>query len=378
MLVNKKVLSVILAALFCISLSSVSADSLKNKDKKDNSGNKKVLCTATLEDDFADDSVIIVINKDYSKINKKFNLSAFTKDTFEDIIDLSAVERDIAEKEYLNTEDFRQVLKLNLKKTGKEEVLKAIRKLEKIDWIESAEPNYISQPVFCEEDILTREDEGIELNSTKPNDYLVANQYALYEMNAPAAWDLETGKKDIRVGVIDTGIYQHEDLKDNLVAGWDFENNNSITDDDINGHGTHVAGIIGAVGNNSVGITGVCWKISLVPLQTSYNSKGEMRIDAVSRAIQYANNNNIPIINCSFGFYLESNALEASMRNYKGLIVCSAGNESTNTDNTPNYPSSSTLENVISVANFDYKKGSLASDSNYGLKSVDIAACGRI
>lgn len=240
---KKRFMSVLISFLYCISLSPVSAESLMNSENECALKNEKVVCTATLKDDFADDCVIVVINSNYSGINKRFALSDFNEDIFAEIIDLSAVDGDISEKEYLNTESFMQILKLKLKKTGREEVLTAIKEAEKFDWVKSVEPNYISQPISDGEYGLPNESNSMELYSTISNDYNSTTQYALKKMNVPAAWDLETGKKDIRVGVIDTGILEHEDLRGNLVKGWDFVNNNDITNDDIVGHGTFVAGI---------------------------------------------------------------------------------------------------------------------------------------
>lgn len=336
---------------------------------------KKIVCTATIEDDFADDSVIVVVNKSNSKINKKHRLSSYLSNDFTDIYDLSEVGENNVNKKYVNSDEFQQVLYLKLKKTGKKEVLKAIEKLEKLEWVESAEPNYIQKVLFDDEEAIAfRDMSDPSLAYTTVNDPKSSEQYALSRIGAHAAWDFTTGQSAIRVGVVDSGISKHSDLVDNLTVGWDFVNNNNITDDDIVGHGTHVAGIIGATGNNGIGITGVCWDITLVPLQVTYNSRGNVNIDAACRAIQYAANNDIPIINCSFGG-TGSNAYEVCMRNYSGLIVCAAGNSGLNNDNTPFYPASSTLDNVISVANMN-KTGGLYPSSNYGATSVDIAAYG--
>ena len=89
-------------------------------------------------------------------------------------------------------------------------------------------------------------------------------------INAKNAWGVTTGSKDIRVGVIDSGIANHEDLNANVAEGHDFFNDNTTTSDDELGHGTHVAGTIGAVADNGIGISGVAQDITLVPLQVSY------------------------------------------------------------------------------------------------------------
>lgn len=148
----------------------------------------------------------------------------------------------------------------------------------------------------------------------------------------------------------------------------------------------HVGGIIGAAGNNSIGVSGVCWNITLVPLQV-VNSEGSFPIDDVIEAINYATNNNIPILNYSGGGYNYNFAYEQAIKNYPGLFICSTGNgrdhdNNPNTSNvpvdtdiTPHYPSSFPLSNIISVANTT-NSDTLSSSSNYGDTTVDLAAPG--
>ena len=178
--------------------------------------------------------------------------------------------------------------------------------------------------------------------------------------------------------MLDSGIdAEHPDLKDNLWSngpffnGWNFIDNNSYPVD-VTGHGTHVAGTIGAIGNNSIGITGVCWNVQLASFKI-----GDNRIDlaAAISAIYFANIMNIKILNNSWGGRIYSPILKYAIEHYDGLFIASAGNSSSNNDLIPSYPASYNSENIISVA-ASTPENTLSSFSNYGVKSVDIAAPG--
>ena len=127
------------------------------------------------------------------------------------------------------------------------------------------------------------------------------------------------GSNEVKIGVIDSGIALHEDLDENTVGGRDFMegNNASLTTDDIEGHGTHVSGIIGGIGNNEIGISGINWNISLVPLQVDNNIVDnafdiQACIDAINYATaSYETDNPIRIINLS----LETDCVVASLCN---------------------------------------------------------------
>ncbi len=380
----KKLLSyalslVIMCTLICVDSNyKVFAENNVPKDVK-------VYCDATLEDEFAEDSVIVVLNKNSSDINRKLDTTDFSEIECADVKELSAVKGDPSSKEYLNTEDFQQILQIKLKEPSKKNVLETIKKLETLDEVESAEPNYLFAPSAEASTNDTtnsiEKQKDAEFPNATPNDSQYSSQYSLKKISAPSAWNITTGSNTIKVGIIDSGISNHPDLNANLTTGWDFFNNNSTTTDDLSGHGTHVAGIIGAVGNNRIGVSGICWNVSLVPLQVMNpnkflaGKKAYLDGSAIIAAIQYAANYDIPIINLSLGSISNYNAYETAMENYKGLMVCSAGNESNNNDINPHYPASSTLPNIISVASTN-SNDILASDSNYGSTSVDLAAPG--
>lgn len=212
------------------------------------------------------------------------------------------------------------------------------------------------------------------------------------------------GDQELRVGIVDSGIdWTHPDLSPNLftnpgesgdkarngvdddgngyiddVHGWNFAAGNSDSRDDL-GHGTHVAGTIGAVGSNGIGVAGVNWKVSLVPLKF-LAKRGQGSLSAAVGAIDYAIKMNCRVLNNSWGGGPKTKALEAKIQEagMKGILfVASAGNDHRNNDGRfmPAYPASYDGENILSVAAID-RKGDLAKFSNYGKTKVDVAAPG--
>jgi subtilisin family serine protease len=230
------------------------------------------------------------------------------------------------------------------------------------------------------------------------------------DINILEAWKLQKGTKRITVAIIDTGIdYNHPDLRDNLwqnpgevgtdangkdkrkngidddkngfvddFLGWDFVDNDNLPFD-THGHGTHVAGIIGAVGGNGIGTSGTCPSVSLMILKY-YNPSdpGKENLKNTIRAIEYAVANGVDIINYSGGgpefSYLEWNAIRKARE--KGIIfVAAAGNEKQDSDLNYYYPAAYDLENILSVTAID-KNNRLLSSANYGVKKVDVSAPG--
>ena len=214
------------------------------------------------------------------------------------------------------------------------------------------------------------------------------------DIRALTAWGFSRGNRDLRVAVIDTGIdYLHEDLAPNIwlnegevpgngldddlngyiddVHGFDFVSDDSDPMDDQE-HGTHVAGILGARGDNELGTTGVCWEIALMALK-AFNERGEGRVSDAVEAIHYAVDNGAKIINASWGLTQKSFALEQAI-DYAStagvLVVAAAGNGKTD---APSYPAA--FEEVLSVAALD-ANDKRALFSNYG-PDVDLAAPGQ-
>jgi len=274
--------------------------------------------------------------------------------------------------------------------------------------VEYAEPNYIRRISLTPNDTDFDELWGLHNTGQGVNGISGLNDA---DIDAPEAWDTETGSSSIVIAVIDTGTdWIHEDLSNNIwsntgenpsndsdddnngyvndVRGWDFANrdNDPSDDNDPYYHGTHVSGTIAAEGNNGIGITGVCWSASIMPLKVLDDSGLGFVIDIIE-AISYAIDNGAKIINVSLSgiFYSTSeyNAIK-SARDNGVLVVAAAGNSGDgyqlfgwNNDipGNANYPASYDLNNIISVAATD-QNDLLASFSNYGPISVDVAAPG--
>ncbi len=390
-----KIIGVLLTTSIFFVLLSGFVNSNGNILTVENEKDEKIYANATLREDFADDTVIVVLDKNTGGINKAISESLFgniemsaVKDLTvvkvpENLIEIASVvdkingETDMINSNHLtqkiNIESFRQIIKITLPKKSKSNVLEVIKQLEKIEGVLYVGPDYY------------------ENHEAIPNDEHYDAQWAFESgfMNMEAAWDITTGSTSVKVGVMDTGIAAHPDSYGNVILGWDFINNNTYIVDDPTIHGTHVAGIIGAVGNNSIGVAGVCWNVSLVPLQVVELIDGEYRIPASAQieAITFATNNDIPIINYSGGGIAVNSARNTAITNYPGLFVCSAGNEKLDTDITKHYPSelSRTLDNVISVGastsadtvadNWVQPDGTIKG-SNYGAESVSVFAPG--
>jgi subtilisin family serine protease/subtilisin-like proprotein convertase family protein len=225
------------------------------------------------------------------------------------------------------------------------------------------------------------------------------------DIHASAAWDIATGSRDIVVAVIDSGLdYNHPDLVSNVwtnpgelagngldddangfiddVHGYDFVNNDGDPMDD-DGHGTHVAGTIGAVGNNDVGVAGVNWSTSIMALKFLDAAGSGRTADAV-RAVNYATmmreqyGVDVRVTNNSWGGggFSQSlkDAIEAS--GTAGILfVAAAGNDGEDNDTTPRFPSGYGLSNIVTVAATD-ASDTLARFSNFGVTTVDLAAPG--
>lgn len=228
--------------------------------------------------------------------------------------------------------------------------------------------------------------------------------WGIEDIGAPIAWNKTTGSKDVVVAVLDTGVdYTHPDLAPNMwtnpgeIPGNGIDDDgNGIIDDvhgmnalddsgdpmDDNGHGTHVAGTIGAVGNNGKGVVGVNWDVQIMALKF-LSASGSGSLSGAIKATNYlldlkARGVNVRAINNSWGGGGFSQQLYDIFRKAGDngvLLAIAAGNESNDNDTIPSYPASFDLSNIISVAAID-REHNLASYSNYGAVSVDIAAPG--
>ncbi|MFO7774772.1 MAG: S8 family peptidase, partial [Candidatus Hydrogenedentota bacterium] len=212
------------------------------------------------------------------------------------------------------------------------------------------------------------------------------------DIGALEAWEHTTGSSEVVVAVIDTGVYYtHEDLTDNMWenpepefddihgARWTDGDGTLTSGDpmDDNSHGTHVAGTIGAVGDNGRGVAGVNWDIQLMALRFMDDAGMGAVSDAIS-AIEYAIDHGADIINASWGTEDRSDSLEAILQQAADanvLVAASAGNDGSDNDDTPFFPASFDLPNIISVAS-STAEDTRSSFSNWGKESVHLAAPG--
>lgn len=291
------------------------------------------------------------------------------------------------------------------------------------DLVLAAEPNYLISTMQISEDTYTKSQWPLEntgsYRSYSNNTSKKKSSTKGVDMNIAPAWEKyntsTTAVNEVIVAIIDTGVdVTHEDLSENIwinsgeipgdgidndkngyiddVNGWDFYNNDetlfsSVFDsstntynsdpEDNDDHGTHCAGIIGAVANNQTGIAGVASNINIkiMPLKIEGGPNGNGTISNAIKAIKYAEKMGANICNISWGSSLNSTSLEQAIKESSMLFIAAAGNTGTNNDTSPVYPASYDLDNIISVT-FINANGDLTSLSNYGSSSVDIAAPG--
>jgi thermitase len=273
--------------------------------------------------------------------------------------------------------------KLSLKTTPNN-LIEVIKELEKSPEIKNAQPNYKYK------------------FHTAPNDTYYNEQWALPLLNMKKAWQLTTGKPEVIIAVIDSGVnYEHDDLKDNIwqneneiensldddgngyiddLIGWDFFGDYSFGQTspdndpmDETGHGTHVAGIIAAQINNNLGIVGVAPNCKIMCLRAGNDNM--IFTSDIASGIYYATNNGAKIINLSLGksstdFFLKSSILFAVKNNV--LVIASSGNDSLDLDVYTYVPAQ--YDEVLTVGAIK-KDNILADYSNYG-SCIDLVAPG--
>ncbi|CAN5383753.1 hypothetical protein BH10PLA2_BH10PLA2_02320 [soil metagenome] len=219
------------------------------------------------------------------------------------------------------------------------------------------------------------------------------------DINAQAAWNVTSGSRSVIVATLDSGIdYSHPDIAANVwtntgdstangvdndgdgfiddIRGWNFVSNNNNVMDDF-AHGTHVAGILGAVGNNGTGVAGVAWNVQIMPVKMLDSAGNGTTANAVL-ALNYAVAHGARVVNISWNGGPYSQAFRDALQsagNRGVLIVCAAGNDNANDDTNTNYPPSYNLPNMIVVAATD-SRNNIAGFSNYGSSTVGLAAPG--
>ncbi len=269
-------------------------------------------------------------------------------------------------------------------------VSEAVSLYKNIDSVIEAQPNYIYRVLAT------------------PNDPRYGELYGMTKIQAPTAWNTTTGSSSVVVAIIDTGvIYTHEDLAPNMwrnpgeIAGNNLDDDNNGYRDDVFGidvanrdsdpvddfdHGTHVAGIIGAAGNNSLGIAGVNWSVSIMAIKL-HNVNGSATSAGAIECFQYVTmmknrGVNIRVTNNSWGGAPEAAAYDQALKdaidaagNAGILNVFAAGNSNSNNDLAPFYPASYNSPSILAVASstdIDSRSGF----SNFGVAGVDLAAPG--
>lgn len=298
----------------------------------------------------------------------------------------------------LQAQEIRQIVPLRVRRIklpSDISVEEAITHYETDPNVEYAEPNYIIHFMKMPNDSDFQKLWGLHNTGQEVNGVTGTSDA---DIDAPEAWDITTGSSEVIIAVADTGVaHQHPDINDNIwvnsaelngagdvdddangyvddIYGWDFWDNDA-TPNDYNTHGTHIAGIIAALGNNNEAITGVNWTAKIMALRIGgvVGTVGD-----AAAAIIYAADNHAHIINASWGgpdfSQTEYDAIDYA-NDHGVLLVAAAGNVGENNDVTPEYPASYDLPNIISVAATD-QDDSLAEFSNYGINSVDVAAPG--
>ena len=271
------------------------------------------------------------------------------------------------------------------------DVMSAVKEFSADSSVEYAQPNYIyykfsttpNDPDFSQQWSLQNTGQTISGGEYTTNNPGTSG----YDMNLTNAWDHVTDASSVIVAVVDSGInYNHEDLASNMWDGgasypnhgYDYVDNDNDPMD-LNGHGTHVAGIIGSIGNNSIGNAGVCWKVKLMAVRV-LNAAGSGTSVSISSGINFAAQQGSKVINLSLGGYNNDSVVANAITNAQSsgiLVVVAAGNDGVNVDSgtTPVYPLNLTNSNILGVAALD-QSYNLAAFSNYGTTSVDVGAPG--
>lgn len=274
----------------------------------------------------------------------------------------------------------------------------AVKSLNENPMVEIAEPNYIYKINKAPSDPMYSQTWGLgNIGQADPKNQVGV---AGIDINAERAWEIQTGTREKIIAIIDTGIdWTHPDLVDNMwtndaekngTAGVD-DDNNGVVDDiygynaitgtgnakDDQGHGSHCAGTIGARANNGIGVAGVNWNVRMMAVKFLDAGGSGSLADAI-KAIDYATKMGANVMSNSWGGGGFSQTLLDSIQrsNDAGAIfIAAAGNEYNNNDNSPTYPSTYQVANVMSVAAID-NRGAKADFSNYGKKTVHLGAPG--
>ena len=336
---------------------------------------EKIIWEGDVDANFVVGELMVVLDKAISAPNKVHSPDFFVGVDIVEIYDCT--KRKDPENVW---EDFHQILHLRLADTydTKEKTLEAMRILAPILGIVSVSPNMILSWDYTPNDTFFNNSTGIW------------DQWGHEKIQVEKAWDFTTGTSEIKVGVLDKGISEHIDLNDNYVISnaADFYDETTATPYfnkiDLDGHGTHVAGIVGATGNNSIGVCGVNWDISIVQLRAIGSETGLATINAIYWAMDYG----VDIVSLSASAYYPLPDIEQAIRDYcnqGGLFICSTGNKEQDNDtfgqyNYPSYYASDSyankIGNMITVGRVD-NNDTRPYKANWGFETIDIYAPGQ-
>jgi subtilisin family serine protease len=281
----------------------------------------------------------------------------------------------------------RRVVQVKLK--SGQSVEAAIAAYQSDPNVAHVQPNYLYKLSTIPNDTLYGELWGLKNNEQTVTDgpYPINNPGIIgMDMGLEATWDQITDCSSVIVAVLDLGInYTHTDLVANMWDGgtsypnhgWDFfDDDNDPMPTDGAFHGTHLAGTIGAVGNNARGATGVCWNAELMALRAGDDNA--LTTASIFQGVDFALTNGARVINMSFGTDVFDQLIYDAISDAQNsgiLVVTSAGNKNYDNDSIPHYPSNFDLDNIIAVAAVD-QAYELATFSNYGSTTVDVGAPG--
>ena len=382
------------------------------KLKANSDGFEKVYCEATIEDEFIDNQILVVVGKEKSLNYYDFKNSDFINIGCINIEDLTASRKEEVlarvneEENNINLDTFRRILLLTLNKNDKKNVLDCIKKLEKREDIYSAEPNFLFYQSYENENLVLNASGNSQRTVNSDFYYQIDDdggigQWSINKINLQSTWNEEDSIDDLAttyVGVIDYGIKCKENvnggcepeligkvdqfLSKDFIDNYDDYEPDSLTEYTYHSHGTFVAGILAARSDDNYGVRGVSKNIKLVSLKIDYGysdyneeyncyqGKAQM-----IRAINYAQNINIKILNISLGYGVYCTSELVAMQNYDGLIICAAGNECENLDENPMYPAAYNCDNMITVG-ASTLNDAMWKDSNFSSTHVDLYAPG--
>ena len=389
----KKFSCILLSIILISSFLTVDAD-ISSKviplDVEQSKVEELIPCKATLEDEFFTNRLLLTIKSLYSKVNKVWSLSDFPEiSCIENIIDLTFTESQKMYDKRISNSEFSQILCLTLSSATKQEVLDSVAALEENEKILCVEPDYIVEqvsPIDTGNSVSTYA--NLHLNDFErykkyTSDTYLLEQEGLFLHNVDKVWNaFTTGSNSVTVGVLDGGVYAHADINSNLITGYDcISQTTGVSSSYADSHGTMVASIIGAVGNNTIGISGVCQDVSIKSFTASHTPDGStLSTSAMINGILKAAELEIPILNISAGISGEN--ICNAIKEFDGLVICSAGNnQSEITKNGVHYSEAYLYDNVIVVGAITDDKqiytNASGKGSNYSDTYVHLFALGK-